>query len=79
MKDYAMHIVNSRPSLCSIWHIFYFLIQSNRTCAAVFFTMNYFLMWIFQFLIATKDSQLFFPLLVWMNAVEWMTIISLLQ
>jgi len=64
--------------LCSTWHIFHFFIQSNCTCAAVFFTRNYIWRWIFQFLIATKDPQLFCPLLVSMH-IKWITTISLLQ
>jgi len=44
----------------------------------VFFTRNYIWIWIFQFLIATKDPQVFCPLLVWMN-IKWITTVSLLQ
>jgi len=67
-------------SWCNIWHTFHFLVQSNRTCAAVFFTRNYIWRLIFQFLVATKtqDLQLFFLLLAWMN-VQRYTTISLLQ
>ena len=50
----------------------------SHMCCSVFFTRNYIWRWIFQFFIATKDPQLFCPLLLWIN-VELITIISLLQ
>jgi len=61
------------------WHTLNFLIQSNRTCAALFFfSRNYIWRWIFKFFIATEDLKLFCPLLIWIN-VKWITTISLLQ
>jgi len=71
------HLVQ-QSSLCSIWHTLHFLILSNHTCGALLFTRNDIWRWTFQFLLATKDLQLFCTLLLWMN-VKWITTISLLQ
>jgi len=66
------------PPVCAELGISFISLFSLTAHAAVFFTWNYIWRWIFQFLIATKDPQLFCPFLVWMN-IKWITTISLLQ